>query len=405
MSTPLTRGLSLVLSLSLGVGFGWAESVRVAGNAVKLRQGPGATTPVTATLVRGDVLDVLERSGDWYRVRTRSGVTGYVSARWVEPWTAPAQPKAEPSPAVAAPAPRAEASAGAVGVAHKDVGCVVAGRHPRFDACFTPAEAVGRAQVQFRADENGPWFSVDMKGDGSCHSALLPKPTNKIERFHYFIEVVDRSFAMVLQPGSAPDRSYAPRVVSRESDCGQGLLVAASNPTASVVVNMARDAGGKVLQAGTASAGGTPASLSGFSMDGVTLPGNAGGSGAAVTAAAGGGIGLGVVAIGAGVLAAGAAVAVVAGGGSSDSASGGGDGTASLTGAGPAPPPTAEGRPMSGRFRERARAPSCPTSRSTSCSRERPSAGQAPARGGRSTAPSPSRPASSTPSAPPVQVH
>src|SRR5688500_13379089 len=102
MSSRLVGRLAFVVSLFLGVGPGWADAVRVATNAVNLRRGPGTLTPIVATLARGEVLEVLDKSGDWYRVRTTSGITGYVSARWVEPSTV-AQPRAETSPPVAAP--------------------------------------------------------------------------------------------------------------------------------------------------------------------------------------------------------------------------------------------------------------------------------------------------------------
>jgi hypothetical protein len=81
---------------------------------------------------------------------------------------------------------------------------VVAGEFPKLEACFTPAESVGKAQVQFRADEKGPWYYVDMKESGGCRSAVLPKPKKDIGTFHYFIEVVDRSFTAVQKPEAAP---------------------------------------------------------------------------------------------------------------------------------------------------------------------------------------------------------
>jgi hypothetical protein len=108
------------------------------------------------------------------------------------------------------------------------------------------------------------------------------------------------------------------------------MLVAASNPNASVLVSVARDAGGNVLQAG-ASAAGAPAAPAGFSTDGVTFAGNGGASGSTAGAApgaaeAGGGIGTKALVIGGGVVAVGAAVALAGGGGGEDSSGGGSGG-------------------------------------------------------------------------------
>jgi hypothetical protein len=218
-----------------------------------------------------------------------------------------------------------------VAITHKDVGCVIAGEYPRFEACFTPTASVGRAQVQFRADETGPWYGVTMTPSGACHVALLPKPKKGIGSFKYFIEVVDRQFSAVQQPETAPSRSYAPVVVDRATECDRRMVMAASQPTGQVVLSVVRDAGGKVIQAAASAAGQpVPAGVAGFSADGVTFAGatpgagsassSSGGSGSTAAAGAGagaaaGGIGITTIAIAGGAVAAAGLVAVAASGG------------------------------------------------------------------------------------------
>jgi hypothetical protein len=225
------------------------------------------------------------------------------------------------------------------------VGCVVAGEFPKLEACFTPAESVGKAQVQFRADEKGPWYYVDMKESGGCRTALLPKPKKDVGTFHYFIEVVDRSFTAVQKPDSAPSQSYAPRVVANRRECGQGMMMATGSPTGTIVMGVARDAGGHVLQAAAAHSAEATASISGFSADGVTMagtgaaPGSAG-AGSSSTAQSAGGLSTKTLVIAGGVVGAGALVAVAAGGGgggsgsSGSSGSGGGGGGSTAPGGG-----------------------------------------------------------------------
>src|SRR5437773_4844232 len=107
MRIRFRRLVSIGLCLCLGSAPLWAESVQVTGTTVNVRRGPGTGSAVVATAARGDVLEVLERAGDWIRVRTRAGVEGYVSAQFVGPaTTAPAAP---PAPAKAATAPAAQA--------------------------------------------------------------------------------------------------------------------------------------------------------------------------------------------------------------------------------------------------------------------------------------------------------
>ena len=223
-----------------------------------------------------------------------------------------------------------------VEIVHRDVGCVVAGQHPRLEACFTPATDVGRAQVLFRADEAGPWYSVAMSPAGTCHAALLPKPKEGLGGFHYFIEVIDRSFAAAQRPETAPASAYTPRVVGRAAECDPKMITAAAGqPTGSIVVSVARDAGGKVIQA-AAQAAGQPASIAGFSTEGVTI-GNTtapagGAASAAGTGAAVGGIGITTLAIAGGAVAAAGLVAVAASGGDDGGDGGGAGGPVSLTG-------------------------------------------------------------------------
>lgn len=342
MSKRLRPPAAIVLCLCLAAGAQGADVVQVIANVLNVRQGPGTHTPVIATVGRGEPLEVLERTGEWYRVKTRSGTEGYVSARLVQPvapavggsGTATATRPPAPAPPARATAPPAAGSSERPVIAHKDVGCVVAGQYPRLEACFTPAEAVGRAQVQFRADEKGPWYYVDMKEDGACRSAVLPKPRKDIATFHYFIEVIDRSFTAAQKPESAPGESYAPRVVASAAACGTGMMMATGSPTATVVMGVARDAGGHLLQAAAAHSAELQASIAGFSTDGVTMastgaaPAGAGGSGGSAAQSAGG-LGSKTLLIVGGVAAAGGLVAVAAGGGGggSGSGSGGGGGT------------------------------------------------------------------------------
>ena len=55
-----------------------------------------------------------------------------------------------------------------VEIDHKAVGCIVAGKFPRMNACFTPAASLARARVYFRPEGTPSWYYVDMKSDAPC---------------------------------------------------------------------------------------------------------------------------------------------------------------------------------------------------------------------------------------------
>jgi SH3-like domain-containing protein len=61
------------------------ESRRLTGDRVNLREGAGTDQRVLAVLAIGSDVQVIEAEGDWLRVRTASGLVGWVAARFVAP--------------------------------------------------------------------------------------------------------------------------------------------------------------------------------------------------------------------------------------------------------------------------------------------------------------------------------
>ena len=79
---------------------------------------------------------------------------------------------------------------------HVPITCLVAGAHPRIDACLSPAGDVARARIRFRSDRGPAWYAVEMaQEEGSCYAAILPQPLAGAGRVHYVIEGVSRASA------------------------------------------------------------------------------------------------------------------------------------------------------------------------------------------------------------------
>jgi len=331
--------MRFALLITLIAALASAEPATITAISANLRSGAGTSHPVVATLKRGARVEILETSGEWYRVRAADGgATGWVSARLVQKGaTGGSAPAAAPAATAApttrsAPAPAASGGSGRASIEHRQVGCLVAEEFAKVEACITPAESVARTQVHFRASDKSPWYSVDMRSDGKCLSAVLPKPKKTTKQIQYFIYSLDRQFAELSRPEGAPATSFAPKVVAAKGQCGSdGILGSVGSSARQVVVSVARSPGGKLVE-GAASALGSPTEVAGFSADGI-VPGQASaasgsGSGAATTAAAGaagagagaaagGGVPIVLVAAG-GAVAAGAAVVVVTSGGDGD---------------------------------------------------------------------------------------
>jgi hypothetical protein len=347
----LRATFALALCASLTAGPAWADTAQVTAANANLRSAPSTSGRVVSTLARGTRLEVLEVSGDWLKVRVLDTKTeGFVSRRLVEVTPGPAAPPAAPGTRTQAPAapPAARAEGAPVSIDHRDVGCVVAGQYPKFEACFSPDESVGRGRVLFRAAATDPWYYVDMSREGACYSAILPKPKPQLKTFEYFVDVMDKAFAESHKPERAPEQSFAPRVVNKQEDCDPARKMALFLPrlVKPVVVGIARNPSGGVLSAVAAKALESKLLLTGFAPDGVIVsstgaaPGASAGSSTAGSTSAGGagGGGIPTIAIVGGVVAAAALVAVAAaGGGGGDGGSGSGSGSGGGGSGGSAP--------------------------------------------------------------------
>ena len=130
-----------------------------------------------------------------------------------------------------------------VTIDHQAIECIVVGKFPKMNACFTPVSGVGKARVYFRPETLSTWFYVEMAADASCHSGVLPKPTKALvdKKIFYYVDVQGDGHgadAGVRTRWSWPGRRTArtcpprrsPRRVRRRSTprCRPGSLRAAS---------------------------------------------------------------------------------------------------------------------------------------------------------------------------------
>ena len=209
-----------------------------------------------------------------------------------------------------------------VSIDHKDVGCVLADKFPRFDARLDPAAAVARARLNFRPEGGAHWYYVEMKPEAGVFHGILPKPQKTLHRFSYYIDVTDKAFHASRTAEIVAEVATGPAACKREKVLAAGLSRA------------------NVLLHAPEGLAGAPSVPAGFAADGVVSAAGAG----TTTVATGGGIGAKTAILGT-VLAAGGAVAVVAATSGSDDAQNGPPPTATPGGppstVPPSPPPAA----------------------------------------------------------------
>src|SRR5438105_7632874 len=171
------------------------------------------------------------------------------------------------------------ARAEGVEIDHKAVGCIVVGKYPKMNACFTPASNLARGRVYFRPEGTPSWYYVEMKSDQPCHTGILPKPGKKLlgKKIEYYVECQDRSFQ------EARTAEYGPTVVRSAQECKKEAPAAPFLNNATVAVFPSMPAGfaaggalgtGAILGiagAGLAAAGTAAAVSGGSSNDTTTL--------------------------------------------------------------------------------------------------------------------------------------
>jgi hypothetical protein len=183
-----------------------------------------------------------------------------------------------------------------VTIDHTGVGCVVAGKFPRFDARLDPAGSVARARLHFRPEGGPHWYFVDMKSEAAgLFRGILPKPQKTLPGFSYYIDVTDKAF------NASRTAEFTLDVASGPAACGREKVLASTVERARVLVH------------GPQGVAGAPALPPGFAGEGVATVSGAGVETAATSGAGGaGGIGTTALIVGGVAAAAGAAVLVAA---------------------------------------------------------------------------------------------
>jgi PKD domain-containing protein len=120
----------------------------------------------------------------------------------------------------------------ALEIDHKAVGCIVVGKYPKMNACFTPQANLARGRVYFRPEGTPSWYYVDMKSDQPCFAGTLPRPGKKLvgKKIEYYVEGQDKTF------NPARTAEYGPVVVRSAQECKKDVPVAPFLNNATVAV-------------------------------------------------------------------------------------------------------------------------------------------------------------------------
>jgi hypothetical protein len=124
------------------------------------------------------------------------------------------------------------AHAEGVVIDHKAVGCIVVGKYPKMNACFSPAAELARSRVYFRPEGASGWYYVEMKADEACFAGTLPKPGKKLvgKKIEYYVEAQNKTFE------AARTAEFGPVVVKSAKDCKKDVPVAPFLNNATVAV-------------------------------------------------------------------------------------------------------------------------------------------------------------------------
>ncbi len=156
---------------------GSSQTVVVNVDCANIRGGPGANYNLVSQVVSGNCLTVLEKSGDWYKVRLNTGSTGWI-AGWLVTVAAAAAPPQQPAPTPAPPATQSEKIAIVTG-------SVVNVRSGPGTSCGISGQAYQGDNLPV-ISQSGDWYRVKLPGGAtgyiagwllSVRAAPQPQPT------------------------------------------------------------------------------------------------------------------------------------------------------------------------------------------------------------------------------------
>jgi len=116
------------------------------------------------------------------------------------------------------------------GINHQEIGCIIAGQYPLFDAVIEPMQSVVRARVYFKAARTEDYFYVEMTPDVGRFIGKLPRPRLEASPIIYYIQ------ATTAELGDTQTPEIPVLVVEDESQCPKDKRVAAIGPPGPVQV-------------------------------------------------------------------------------------------------------------------------------------------------------------------------
>lgn len=82
----ISGAATIVLCLGLFAFSSFADEIQtgtVSASVLNLRSDPGTSSKVIGSMTRGDKLNILESSGDWLKVKTSDGETGWAYSQYI----------------------------------------------------------------------------------------------------------------------------------------------------------------------------------------------------------------------------------------------------------------------------------------------------------------------------------
>lgn len=83
-TTPSTTTPSTTPSTTTPSTSNTSTTLTITGNTLRVRTGPGTNYEVVTSLAKGDKVTKLGVEGEWYRIQTSDGKTGYISSQYAQ---------------------------------------------------------------------------------------------------------------------------------------------------------------------------------------------------------------------------------------------------------------------------------------------------------------------------------
>ncbi len=127
-------------------------------------------------------------------------------------------------------------AADTIDIQHEPVTCVPFDQYARIVAVGRPAEGVASAELQFRSDPSGAWYSTSMRVEDGAWTGVLPRSSQSLSRLEYRIVMTGSDVEATVTPPIGVVVSHDPAACASDARASVSSSIVVRVPPGAPIV-------------------------------------------------------------------------------------------------------------------------------------------------------------------------